>query len=192
MLLRIIVIILLVGMKHNTAVTSTTIQINLGIIAFFYGKQKLLQEVGIEMAQFWGAVRMADDTELDGFDLSGTQWGYGEPNIQTCPDIWNILAVDKLFKLTKKGKHNVKKFKHYKIFSSSGSRLASMHLTSKTSMRFLPKILEKVFETFLLAFDPRDRILITLERRDMSPSIYPTMRSSVTLALPLLCKKWNF
>lgn len=44
---------------------------NLKIVASFHGYLKLLQEYEAEMTDLWGAVGVANDTDLDGFDLTG-------------------------------------------------------------------------------------------------------------------------
>lgn len=65
------------------------------------------------MASLWGAMESVDEyglNDLDGVDLRDTQWGYSDPKEATCPDLWDLLNLDKFFKLTKEGEKNVKKF----------------------------------------------------------------------------------
>lgn len=67
------------------------------IIASFYGGRKLLQEYQAEMAAIWCGVSDTEDVELDGLDLSHSQWGYGDPTAKTCLNTWNVMGINRLF-----------------------------------------------------------------------------------------------
>lgn len=62
------------------------------------------------MADVWGSMGVSDGMELGGIDLSDTQWAYGKATVTTSPDIWDVLDLDKLFKLTKESKRSIEKF----------------------------------------------------------------------------------
>lgn len=86
--------------------------LNLKIIASFYGDQKLQQECNTKIADLWGVLKTIDEhgqDDLGGLDLSDTQCGYGAPAGLTCLDIWDLLDLDKLIKLTKEGEKAIKK-----------------------------------------------------------------------------------
>lgn len=62
------------------------------------------------MTAIFGGVSNAEDAELDGYGLFKSQWGYGDPAKASCPDIWDLLDINKLLKLTNEGEKNIEKF----------------------------------------------------------------------------------
>lgn len=65
------------------------------------------------MADLRGAIKFGEEygpDDLERTDWSGTQWGYRDSTEATCPDVRDLLDLDRLFKLTNEGEKSIKKF----------------------------------------------------------------------------------
>lgn len=142
------------------------------------------------MADLFGAVWTAEDTELDDLDLSDSQWGYGDPVSPTCSDVWDLLDLEKLFKLIKEGEKKVKKFNTTRYPHHLEVARLPRIWSGEISIRILPRILDKVFEILTQFFDATDRICIASERRNLAPPIYLTMRRLSDCNV--LYRRWSY
>lgn len=93
------------------------------------------------MVELWGAMELDEWNERDDLgdlDLNDTLWGYVESAKSTCRDIWDIVDLNKLFKLTKEGKKNSQNLIH-EIFLPIRSSAAAMHLVGRNIPQNAPQ-----------------------------------------------------
>lgn len=111
------------------------------------------------MASIWSVLHGSEVESLDEMgdtNLDDSLWGYGEPPEAGSLNIWELMDLEQLFKLTKKGEKNLENFNTVRCSNRLEVARLPCTLFGETSIRILPKILEKVLQVLTDSFDQRD------------------------------------